>query len=82
MHASADGADVATPVSLVEWLLNFYDAAQRGRVRPLEGVVRAGEVLFVPRGWWHFAINLEVRWQADILCFDPVAHFSVRGFLF
>ncbi len=61
VHASADGADVATPVSLVEWFLNFYEAAQHGRVRPLEGIVRAGEVLFVPRGWWHLAINLEVR---------------------
>lgn len=61
VHASADGADVATPVSLVEWMLNFYDASQRMRVPPLEGVVCAGEVLFVPRGWWHFAINLEVR---------------------
>ena len=60
---------MATSVSLVEWLLNFYDAAQLGRVRPLEGVVRAGEVLFVPRGWWHFAINLEVRWHAEILRF-------------
>ncbi|BDA49233.1 Bifunctional arginine demethylase and lysyl-hydroxylase JM [Coccomyxa sp. Obi] len=59
VHASVDGADVATPVSIVEWFLNFYEAAQHGRVRPLEGIVRAGEVLFVPRGWWHLAINLE-----------------------
>ncbi len=26
---------------------------------PLECIVRAGELLFVPRGWWHCAINLE-----------------------
>ena len=61
VHASADGANVATPVSLVEWFLNFYEEACQGDVRPVEGVVRAGEVLFVPRGWWHMAINLEVR---------------------
>ena len=60
VHASADGAEVATPVSLVEWFLNFYTAAQEGDVKPVEGVVRAGEVLFVPRGWWHLAMNLEV----------------------
>ena len=60
MHASADGAEVATPVSLIEWFLNFYEAAQEGDVKPVEGIVRAGEVLFVPRGWWHLAINLEV----------------------
>ena len=68
MHASADGADVATPVSIVEWFLSFYDAAQRGRVKPIEGIVRAGEVLFVPRGWWHLALNLEVQ-QSASLCF-------------
>ena len=61
VHASADGAEVATPVSLVEWFLNFYAAAQEGATKPVEGIVRAGEVLFVPRGWWHLAINLEVR---------------------
>lgn len=60
VHASADGAEVATPVSLVEWFLNFYEAARKGEVKPVEGIVRAGEVLFVPRGWWHLAMNLEV----------------------
>ena len=60
VHASADGAEVATSVSLVEWFLNFYAAAQEGDVKPVEGIVQAGEVLFVPRGWWHLAINLEV----------------------
>jgi oxalate decarboxylase/phosphoglucose isomerase-like protein (cupin superfamily) len=28
-------------------------------VTPREAVVRKGEILFVPRGWWHCAINLE-----------------------
>lgn len=60
VHASDDGADVACPVSLIEWFLNFYKDTQKGSVRPLEGICRAGEVLFVPRGWWHMAMNLEV----------------------
>lgn len=60
VHASDDGADVACPVSLIEWFLNFYKDTQKGPVRPLEGICRAGEVLFVPRGWWHMAMNLEV----------------------
>ncbi len=71
VHASADGAEVATPVSIVEWFLNFYEAAQQGPVKPVEGVIRAGEVLFVPRGWWHLALNLEVRHTrqaAAVLC--------------
>lgn len=62
MHASEDGADLATPLSLVEWFASFYDAASDPESpAPLEGVVREGELLFVPRGWWHLAINLEVR---------------------
>lgn len=59
VHASDDGADVACPVSLIEWFLNFYKETQTGSVQPLEGICRAGEVLFVPRGWWHMALNLE-----------------------
>ena len=67
VHASDDGADVACPVSLVEWFLNFYKETRRGPVQPLEGICRAGEVLFVPRGWWHMALNLEVNLQPFIL---------------
>ena len=28
-------------------------------LRPVEATVRAGELIFVPRGWWHAALNLE-----------------------
>eukprot|EP00798_Chlamydomonas_sp_ICE-L_P015934 gene15934-22066_t len=28
-------------------------------VKPIECIVRAGEAIFVPSGWWHMAINLE-----------------------
>lgn len=59
--ASEDGADVATPVSLIEWFLNFHAQTQEGRVKPRECVVKAGELLFVPRGWWHMALNLEAN---------------------
>ena len=50
-------------MSLIEWFLNFYEDARE--LRPVEGVVRAGEVLFVPKGWWHLALNLEVRHVPD-----------------
>ncbi|KAG1667405.1 hypothetical protein FOA52_004822 [Chlamydomonas sp. UWO 241] len=59
VHPSPDGVDVATPLSLTEWFLNFYEEAKEGKVKPLECVVHAGELLFIPRGWWHMAINLE-----------------------
>lgn len=53
-------AEVATPVSLTEWLLNYYDAsvAELGSVG-YECVCEPGEIMFVPSGWWHYVINLE-----------------------
>ena len=93
VHASADGGDVATTMSVYEWFLDFYEAAAaesarmrrkvtrasvRARTRdnskcsfglslqpppspllPIECLVRAGECIFVPRGWWHAVINVE-----------------------
>ena len=59
VHASENGLHVATSVSLIEWFLNFYEAAKESEIRPKECVVEAGEVIFVPRGWWHLVINLE-----------------------
>jgi len=58
---------VATPVSLVEYFLDFYDQASEDP-RCVEGTVQASEILFVPRAWWHLAMNLEVcRRSAECL---------------
>ncbi|KAL2933640.1 hypothetical protein RDABS01_016759 [Bienertia sinuspersici] len=59
VHPSPDGAEVACPVSIVEWFMNFYGATKDWKKRPIECVCKAGEVLFVPNGWWHMVINLE-----------------------
>jgi hypothetical protein len=72
VHASADGSQVATPMSVLEWMTDYYSlaAGQRdamwragagkpGFLGPVECVCRPGEVLFVPRGWWHAVVNLE-----------------------
>ncbi|KAJ4978442.1 hypothetical protein NE237_009222 [Protea cynaroides] len=59
VHPSPDGAEVACPVSIIEWFMNFYGATRNWRKRPIECVCKAGEVIFVPNGWWHLVINLE-----------------------
>ncbi|CAM9208588.1 unnamed protein product, partial [Phaeothamnion confervicola] len=60
VHASVDGLDLATPVSVVEWFNEFYEQAAAAPVPPVEAVVRAGEAMFVPRGWWHCVLNLDM----------------------
>ncbi|CCI45803.1 unnamed protein product [Albugo candida] len=58
---SEDQSVVSTPISLMEWFLTFY--AEIGKLpphqRPLEGICRAGEVVYVPHGWWHLVLNIE-----------------------
>ena len=47
------GLDLATPVTLAEWFEGFYPAAASEapyKQAIVEAVVRAGEVMFVPRG--------------------------------
>ena len=43
------------------WFINFYPEAQKlaKAVGGMEGVCREGELIFVPRGWWHCVVNLE-----------------------
>uniref|UniRef100_A0ACD5WUJ9 Uncharacterized protein n=1 Tax=Avena sativa TaxID=4498 RepID=A0ACD5WUJ9_AVESA len=59
VHPSADGAEVTSPVSIMEWFMDFYGACRTWKKRPIECVYRAGDIVFVPNGWWHLVINLE-----------------------
>ncbi|RAL51760.1 hypothetical protein DM860_010478 [Cuscuta australis] len=59
VHPSPDGAEVASPVSIMEWFMNFYAETRNWKKKPIECVCNAGEVIFVPNGWWHLVINLE-----------------------
>lgn len=57
---SDDMAEVATPVSLTEWLLNYYDASVATLQKVgYECICEPGDIMFVPSGWWHYVINLE-----------------------
>ena len=74
VDASADGITVTSPVSLYEWFRVFYSSLRelqregettsasdggKGDLACLEVTVEAGEILFVPAGWWHCCLNLE-----------------------
>jgi hypothetical protein len=62
VFVSEDEADVITPVSIMEWFLNWYespdpDTARKSGIK--ECVVHPGEMIFVPSRWWHTVLNLE-----------------------
>lgn len=59
IYPSVDEADVTAPVSVSEWFHNFYDRDHIVRSKAVECVVEAGELIFVPMGWWHCVINLD-----------------------
>jgi hypothetical protein len=61
IHPSEDGSEVSAPVSLMEWFVTFYKDVQKlpAHLKPLEGICREGETMFVPHGWWHTVLNIE-----------------------
>ena len=46
-------------LSMPQWVREVYDKPGALRVRPLECVQQAGEVMFVPAEWHHGILNLE-----------------------
>ncbi|KAJ3554017.1 hypothetical protein NPX13_g10732 [Xylaria arbuscula] len=58
VFVSEDSSEVTSPLSIAEWLLEFH-AEARKVPGCIEGVCKAGEILYVPSGWWHLVANLE-----------------------
>lgn len=51
-----DGDMVLLPVSLGEWMHQFYNNGRHGL---WECTVEPGDIMFVPHGWWHMVVNLD-----------------------
>lgn len=58
VYVSPDHGEVTTPLSIAEWILSFHAEARR-TPGCIEAVCHAGELLYVPSGWWHLVVNLE-----------------------
>lgn len=57
VFVSDDQSEVTSPLSIMEWLLNFHKEA-RASSGCVEGVCKAGEVLYVPSGESLLAFDL------------------------
>lgn len=58
---SEDHAVVTTPISVLEWFVQYYDAnpADCPKSKRVECCLKPGELLFIPHMWWHAALNIE-----------------------
>jgi JmjC domain, hydroxylase len=71
----------------VSWFARIWPRTQRPcwpSHRPLNAVQRAGDVIFVPAGWWHAVLNLDVSVAVTHnFCssanFDRVWRHTLRG---
>lgn len=57
VYVSDDQSEVTSPLSIAEWLIGFH-AQARCTEGCREGICKQGELLHVPSGWWHLAVNL------------------------
>ena len=89
---SSDESEVTSPISVTEWLRNFYPIAAK-HPSCVRGICNAGEVMYIPSGasltsscltgigWWHLVVNLSES-IAVTQNFVPPAHLkSVLRFL-
>lgn len=53
-------------VAFVRWFLEILPQLKEEE-RPIEFVQHPGETVFIPRGWWHCVLNLELTVSVYIL---------------
>lgn len=67
VYVNQDKSEVTAPQTLSEWYIHYYKQVKSickesqnmvAHKRPVVGVCRAGEVIFVPSGWWHCVMNI------------------------
>ena len=81
---SSDGSAVRQPHSLLEWFGNgLYEETKEMYGKKLhECICGPGQLMVIPRGWWHCVVNLEDDTVAVTQNFCPETHVhSVRRFL-
>ncbi|PRP78260.1 hypothetical protein PROFUN_13870 [Planoprotostelium fungivorum] len=60
VHPSEDGWEVETPEGVIEWFIDFYPQTKKaGAYRPVEAIMKPGELIFIPSSWWHTVLNIE-----------------------
>ena len=82
--SSKDGSAVKQPQSLLEWFGSglYKETRKKYGKKLFECICGEGELVVVPRGWWHCVVNLDNETVAVTQNFCAETHLhSVRRFL-
>mmetsp|Transcript_30325 Transcript_30325/g.76224 ORF Transcript_30325/g.76224 Transcript_30325/m.76224 type:complete len:512 (-) Transcript_30325:6-1541(-) len=55
---SDDMGSVTSPLTLLEWFMNYHSRCDHSVDRHIEFIAEAGDLVFVPTGWWHLVFNI------------------------